>query len=150
PGQVRALAMGAASRELLVVGLGPPGGGTQLAFLDPITFKASDYRLAENTNLGFDEAAGRLRASADGSVLTGHGALVRYGRTYRAVPVQPGALPGADGRTLFMTGQLFTAEGRPIGPRVGGHGNMVWYVPAVQGPYYLSLNETRSALRLDL
>lgn len=150
PGQVRALAMGAASREPLVIGIGPPGGGTRLAFLDPITFKEGEYRLAENTNLGFDEAAGRLRASADSSVLTGHGALVRHGKTYRAVPVQPGAVSSADGRTLFTTGQLFTSEGKPIGQRVGGHGNMVWYVPAVQGPYYLSLNQVANSLRLDL
>jgi WD40 repeat protein len=52
-------------------------------------------------------------------------------------------LPGPDGRTLYSAGRLFTAEGKPLGEQAGGHGQMVWYLPAEQGPFYFSLNQVK-------
>src|SRR5262249_17112043 len=94
--------------------------------------------------------ASRLRVSADGSVITGHAALVREGKTYKQYPVPQGAFPGPDGRVLYTFGRLFTAQGKPLGEQVGGHGRGIWYVPALHGPVYLSLNQTQEGNNWNL
>src|SRR5262249_39234671 len=64
---------------------------------------------------------------------------------YKGCAAPEKAMPGPDGRTLYAPGRLYTAEGKPLGEHVGGHGKMVWYLPALQGPYYLSLNQVQGA-----
>src|SRR5262249_670862 len=88
--------------------------------------------------------------SADGRVISGAGhSLVLVGKTYKATATPPGALPSADGETLFTTGyqgsQLYSAEGKALSKVLGGHANMLWYVPAVQGRFYLSLNQDQGS-----
>jgi hypothetical protein len=149
PMPVKALAMGSGTRAPLVVmsaeGQGPWDQG-RVVCLDPRTFKEGDYQIRAGGNpfFGDDGRGGSrpLRVSTNGQVIAGSGGVyVREGKTYRGVPAPGSAVPAPDGRILFTTGQLYTAEGKPIGEHVGGHGHMVWYVPAQHGPYYLSLNQ---------
>jgi predicted Zn-dependent protease with MMP-like domain len=159
-GGIAALAMGSASQGPLVLartagqnfGLNPA-----LMLLDPVTFKESGYKLgAGASGFGNDGYGARLAVSADGQVIVSPGdrrTLVLEGQTYKGYPGGMG-LPGPDSRTLFTHGQLFTVEGKPLGQHVGGHGSMVWHVPALQAPYYVTLNEKRDGAngrqRLDL
>ena len=139
PVPVKDLAMGSASCEPLVVQSGEEGG---LTFLDPQTFKKSDYRTAGvGRHFGGGQGGGPLHISANGQVITGPVALVREGKTYKGVDVPGLAPPSADGRVLYTVGQLYTAGGKAIGQRFGGHGQMIWFVLALQGPYALSYSE---------
>jgi hypothetical protein len=151
--------MGSAAPAPRVVGISGKGNQrlrTNLTFLDPQTFQELDYEIVEKgRGVWFMHPSypPQMRASADGSVLTawtpnlsptGFRSWVGHGNTWHGYYEHTSAgylLPGPDGQTIYTPGQLFTAEGKARGPRVGGHGNMVWFLPALQGPFYLSLNE---------
>jgi WD40 repeat protein len=148
-GAVQALAMGSASRGPLVVSTGGGdrfGGGAELALIDPQTFKESNLKFGGDAGLplGLNGRGSSPRVSADGTVIVGaEGGWVLEGKTYKSQPLPAGSLPGPDDRTLYTAGRLYTAEGKPLGEQVGGHGQMVWYLPAVQGPFYFSLNQVK-------
>jgi hypothetical protein len=140
------------------------GRGTGAIFLDPATLKEVKYEWEKGgPGLGFrDDGSLQVRVSSDGRLFTawqtggsptGLWAYRLDGTTVKGVykHESPGTLfPNADGSTIFAPGQLYAADAAPIGKRVGGHGAGVWYVPAVQGRYYLSLNEKQGTLAVGL
>ncbi|MBV9123446.1 MAG: hypothetical protein JO112_08825, partial [Planctomycetes bacterium] len=144
PGRIQ-LAMGSGSNgPLVLVGGAQPGqtGGT-LKLLDPKTFQESQFQVRENSQPlpGYGIPVGRLHVSADGKVITGPWNLARQENTYVPIATVPNALPAAD----FLCGvdQLWSLDGKVLGETVGGYGHRVWFVPGVQGPYFVSVNETR-------
>jgi hypothetical protein len=147
--QLTGIALGSASDgPLLVESADYPRIG-ELFFFDIRTMKKLDTTIGKrvHTNIGPQY---RLRASADGSVFTGgNQSYVLNGSVLDCYqPESQGdVLPAPDGRTLYSPGRRFTADGRLLGEPVGGHGQMTWYLPALHGPYYLSLNETREGGR---
>lgn len=50
-------------------------------------------------------------------------------------------LPSADGSAIYGAGQLFDGEGRPISDRVNTQERRVSFLPAVEGPLFISLAE---------
>ncbi len=154
-GVVHGVAMGSASRGPLVVcsGAGDRFGRNEITLLDPQNFKESDAvpRDRGGPNAGFDPRVVPVRVSADGRVVVGvgGGGWVLEGKTYKSYPLPAATIPGPDGRTLYSPGQLFSSEGKPLGQPIGGHGRMVWYLPALHGPLYFSLNETAKEGRPD-
>jgi hypothetical protein len=157
-GTLKTLAMGSASRGPLFLGYGGvrvPGGG--LVAVDPLTFKELAFKTDGDRGfgIGFEEYPSEVRISADGRLLTawtpnlspsGLTTMVRQGNTWKThyEHTSVGALlPSPDGQTVFATGRLYTAEGKPLGEQAGGFGGMVWYLPALHGPFFLSLNETK-------
>jgi hypothetical protein len=160
PGGVSALAMGSASPGPLVLARNATqnsGPTSPLLLLDPQTFKESEYKVGAGApGFGNDGYGTRLAVSADGRVIVSPAerrTLGLEGQTYKPYPGGFG-MPGPDSRTVFTHGQLYTVEGKPLGQHVGGHGSMIWHVPALQGPYYVTLNEKRDGgngrQRLDL
>ena len=145
PYQLIGITMGSASDgPLLVESADYPRIG-DMSFFDIRTMKKLDLQPGRRVHYNIAPNV-RLHTSADGSVITaGNQSYVLSGRTFDAyeVPANGYLLPGPDGRTLFSGGRLFTAEGKPLGEQKGGHGHGLWYLPALQGPYYLSLNEQR-------
>jgi hypothetical protein len=144
--QVTGLAMGSATRgPLVVMSRGDDRfGESNLALLDPVTFKPSDVELdnrRDGADFRFNERGGELHVSADGRLITGPGAYVRRDNKYVWTAAPASALPGSDGETFYTPGTMFGPDGRRIGPMVGGHGHMVWYVPALQGKFHVSLNQ---------
>ena len=152
-GTVTRLLMGSATRGPLVVGMSGGKGGP--SFLDPLTFKEADYRVAgNNVFLNFGSADVQSRISADGDVITGWTpgvspsgltSLVRQGKTYALhyehKTVGP-VLPSADGRILFMRDGPFSPEGRQLGKGEMSFGHAVWTVPSLQGAYHLTFTQT--------
>jgi hypothetical protein len=134
--------MGSASAGPLVL---VADGIVQL--FDPLTFEPIEFKLGGGVvRVPFDLKPGALRVSADGQVIAAGGHLVaREGAEYKSFPSPDKPLPGPDGQTLYTPGRLFTRKGKPLGEQVGGHGKMVWYLPAVQGPLYVSLNQVQGA-----
>jgi hypothetical protein len=60
--------------------------------------------------------------------------LTEFGGKWRTVETDLAcACPGPDGRTVFGYGAILNERGQPVGARVGGPGNGVWYVPAASG-----------------
>ena len=160
-GRITAVAMGSATRGPVVLTTGGEDrfGDRGLFFLDLQTLRESPIKVrdgGEGFMHRFDNEGSALHVSNDGSIITGAGVLVRRGESYVRTGGPGHSLPAADGKTLFTHGQLFTAEGKPVGEHVGGHGHMVWYVPALHGPLYVSLNEVQdgewrgSKLRLSV
>jgi predicted Zn finger-like uncharacterized protein len=150
PVPILGLAMGSGTRGPLVVQTGEPFPGrdeTNLVCLDPQTFQESAIQFVSPDRFvpgrgdpGRQETG--LRVSTDGKVVTGTGVFIRDGKNYRSVPEAPAnATPGADGRYLYTAGQIYSAEGKPVGPHIGRHGQMSWFFPAHHGPYYVSLSE---------
>jgi S1-C subfamily serine protease len=139
------ITMGSASDgPLLVESADYPRIG-DMSFFDIRTMKKLDLQPGRRVHYNIAPNV-RLHASADGLVITaGNQSYVLSGRTFDAydVPANGYLLPSPDGRTLYSAGRQFTAEGKPLGEQKGGHGNGLWYLPAAQGPYYLSLNEQR-------
>jgi hypothetical protein len=148
------VALGSASNGPLLLesrNLGQPG---ERRFFDIVQMKQVD--IAQMVQVGLPNgrvlppimARVRLHAAADGSVFTaGHQSFILLkGSGFNTYEVQADTdlLPGPDGRTLYSCGQMFTAQGKALGPNVSSHGHAVWYVPALHGPYYISLNEARA------
>ena len=140
-GGVRAVGMGSAADGPLFV-LGEAGN---LTLLDPKTFReAGEVKGVGIHANSYYHVPLQITVSETGGLVGGAaGALARSGTAYKKVPIPEGVLPTPDGRTFLTRGRLYTAEGRPIGQPVDGHGHAVWYVPAARGPYYVSLNEKR-------
>jgi WD40 repeat protein len=141
-GSIRAMAMGSASAGPLVL---VRDGGMEL--LDPQTFKPSDVQLpGGGLGMGVGVDRNSLRVSANGQVIVaGQNLLVRQGKEYKGFPAPAKAVPGPDGQSLSTPGRLYTAKGEPLGEQVGGHGKMVWYLPALHGSWYFSLNQVKGA-----
>jgi hypothetical protein len=158
-GKVHCLAMGSGSTTPLLLGRtsGP-------IFLDPTNLKEVAYAREKNCpELGFrDDVRLQVRVSSDGRLITawktggsptGLWAWRIEGKAIKGVYKHdsPGTLfPGADGNVIFAPGQLYAADATPLGKRVGAHGSSVWYVPATQSRYYLSLNEKDKKIGLSL
>ncbi len=145
PYQLIGITMGPASDgPLLVESADYPRIGA-MSFFDIRTMKKLDLQPGRPVPCNIAPNV-RLHASADGSVITaGNQSYILSGQTFNAydVPANGYLLPSPDGRTLYSAGRQFTAEGKPLGEQKGGYGSALWYLPAVQGPYYLSLNEKR-------
>ncbi len=145
PYQLIGITMGPASDgPLLVESADYPRIG-DMSFFDIRTLKKLDLQPGRRVHYNIAPNV-RLHASADGSVITaGNQSYILSGQTFDAydVPANGYLLPSPDGRTLYSAGRQFTAEGKPLGEQKGGHGSALWYLPAAQGPYYLSLNEKR-------
>jgi hypothetical protein len=140
------LAMGSDSSGPLLV---RAGGGDRFSRGDLFFFDIEKMRKHswKRTGRGGSSQYTELSASANGRVfLCGNTSLILTGSGYRSYPISGSRLlPGPDGRVLFGTGLLTTAEGKKIGDYVGGHGKMVWYLPAVHGSFFFSLNECKVA-----
>jgi hypothetical protein len=145
PVAVKSIAIGSAAREPLVIATGEQRfDGKALVFLDPQTFKDAGYQTRSSGFIGFPDERSPLRVGADGSLVTvGQQVWVRQGKDFVGHQNEAGGMPGPDGQTLFAPGRLYSAEGKPLGDQVGGHDHRVWYVPALHGRFYLSLNEIR-------
>ena len=141
------LALGSASDgPLLVQSVDNPRTGERF-FIDLKTMKKLDIKEGRKLNVPIAPQV-RLRASADGSVFTGGTeSYFLSGATLDAYSVSATGdlLPSPDGRTLYCTGQMFTAEAKPLGANGAAFRHGVWYVPALHGPYYLSLNQAPQA-----
>jgi hypothetical protein len=57
-----------------------------------------------------------------------------------ASPCNPPAL-NADGDLVFGGSSIATFTGQAVGEKKGERGKAMWYLPAAQGPFFLSLNE---------
>ncbi len=163
---IKALAMGNASDELLLTFIpgGSPNMGLQL--IDPRTFRSSPIEIETIPNqpfgLKFTPEFCSVSMSANGKTITVRGqfnwsSLVRDGKKYRAFTFGADTpRPSPDGNLLIAHGQVFSAEGKPIGPKHGGRrSGLVWCAPAVQGDYYLSFNQiprpgTQSYLKTNI
>jgi hypothetical protein len=142
---LKLLVMGHASRGPLLV-----NQGNEVAFLDPHTLKELDLKL-ENGALGSDYKWPLIRISANGLVIATSkfsGTISRFalqgrafkeigGRTMREAPI---VLPGPDGRFLFSPGRIYNEMAEPL-TEPDRSGQAIWYLPALHGPLYLSLNE---------
>ncbi len=141
------IAMGSASDGPLAVQAAAYPAAGEMFFFDIKTMKKLDMTNGQkvHTNVG---PQFRLHAAPNGSVFTaGNQSYILRGAVFDSyqAPANGELLPGPDGRTLYWSGQMFTAEAKPLGQQASGHGHAVWYVPALHGPYYLSVNETHEA-----
>jgi hypothetical protein len=147
-GAVRTIAMGSASAGPLVVGV-----DQGLLFFDPLTFKeiGDGVRDQNGQKAGVGVTASTdLRLSADSSLITfwtrgsypmGFNTLVRQGSHYRHryEHAQYGwLLPSPDGRIVYSQDGVYSPEGKLTGKKENNGGRIVWYLPALHGPYYLS------------
>ncbi len=141
------IALGSASNGPLLIDSAAVRGIGEMCFFDIVAMRKVGITTRTAAPGGIGPRA-RLHAAADGSVFTAaNQSYVVKGSALDAYQV-PGAadlLPGPDGRTLYASGQIFTAEGKAFGPNVSGHGHAVWYVPALHGPHFVSLNEERES-----
>ncbi|MGE3803834.1 MAG: hypothetical protein AB7K24_04065 [Gemmataceae bacterium] len=156
-----AAAMGCASNgPLVVTGVDWPRLGETM-FFDVVAMKRHDLNL--NPHDIFTTSPNMsLRAGANGRLFAcksqngTRSALITKDsmQIFRGQARGNSVLPDAEGTTLFIPGQLLAPNFTPQGPHIGGHGKMVWYVPAVHGREYLSLNEIKTGriqkLRLDV
>jgi S1-C subfamily serine protease len=166
-GKVRQVLMGSASNEPLVV---ISAEGTYV--LDPVKLKPQAVEAGKGRGFGGLSGQGQyvpeVRISANGRILTSwqthlspsgisvHTIQDNTIKTAYAHESAGALYPSADGTTVVAKGQMFDTSAKPLGEKVGRHGATVWYVPAVQGPYYLSLNEVpnrpvgKGSLSLDV
>jgi hypothetical protein len=155
PAEVLALAMGNASNGPLVAALGGARkatlGGATFGYFDPSTGKEVGYEKAGEENpfgLGtHNPATTGIRVSADGNVVAGYGGPVAQvdvldgGRItrHRKLSTLDRFSVSADGRILFAHGQRFTHDLNPVGDKAPGMRDSVWFIPAVQGDFFISL-----------
>ena len=152
-GRVTRLLMGSDTRGPLAVGMS--GGKTGLSFLDPLTFKETDYQLVGNAGfLDFGSANAEARISADGDIITGWSlavsptgltSYVRQGKTYTQHYEHKSVgsvLPSADGRILFTRDGPYSPEAKQLGKGESSFGHSVWTVPSLQGAYHLTFTQT--------
>lgn len=136
------MGMGAGSNgPLLVAAADYPWGG-ELFLIDVLTMRRAVG--SEIKDAGVSPEPGiRVFASHDGRTFaTRSGAFGRpttfqvrpSGWVKTASPCDP-PLIGAGGDTVYGPGQLATVGGQQIGEKKNG----AWYVPAVQGPFFLAL-----------
>jgi hypothetical protein len=147
-GALRTIVMGSASAGPLVVGT-----DSGLQFFDPVTFKevgdgVRDQQ-GQKASVGVN-ASTELKMSADGSLITllnrgsypmGFTSLVRQGSHYRHryEHTQYGwLLPSPDGRIVYTQDGIYSPEGKATGKKENNGGRIVWYLPALHGPYYLA------------
>jgi hypothetical protein len=158
PGTVKQFVMGSASRGPLFLGVGgQPMQGGGLVAVDPLTFKDVGFKTEDDRGprLGFDQYPSELRVSADGRLITawtpalspsGRTTLLRQGDTWKGHHEHGSfgdLLPSPDGRLVLASGWMFTAEGKVV--REGPRRPAPWvrYVPALHGPFFVSLNQTK-------
>ena len=155
---VRALAMGSASNGPLVAALGGSRGtgplGASLGFFDPTAAREVGYLADGQPNpLGIGPAHSpvRLRVSANGGVVTADSltrpmgaetTVIQDGRAtrYWRQDGPPILAPSADGKYLGGFGKRFAPD-RPE-PRVPETAMSLFHLPAVTGPWYLTLTDT--------
>src|SRR5262245_10836630 len=149
PVKVGAIAMGHDVDGPVVIAEAPRdrfGDGGPLALFDPKTFKKIEIK-AENGPGGlgphgrFDGSTIPLRVSANGELITGAaGAYRLQGTTLTRLAAPPG-FGTADGTHILNIGTIHTTEGKQVGQMKGGHGQMVWYYPAADAPFFFSVNQ---------
>jgi hypothetical protein len=148
---VKSLSMGSGSDgPLVVVTKSAPNkfDSPTILLYDPRTFKKSEYDFAEGGRTTFHpQYPPEVRVSGNGELITAwvwglspSGVYIwsREGRKYKGVHHHEswGALlPDADGRTVFASGRVATADGKTLNDAPKGS-----VVPAVQGPLALSLS----------
>jgi hypothetical protein len=148
-GPVLAVAMGSATNgPLMVCTLG------EISLFDLRTMARVEGSARFNPGAVPIHPSVQVRAAASGTMFTAyfpsgaHGPAGSY--TERGGEWEVGdhgnvglVMPAADGRTVFGTGQMFAPDGKALGPKVGGFGKAVWYVPAAHGDFFLRLNEKK-------
>jgi hypothetical protein len=167
-GQVRAVALGSASRGPLVIWATDQSGAARPHFLDVRTLKEMPFRHIPHFHRQTDPGA-QYRASADGRVFgcwqvsgspQGVWSLVLGGGEAREYYEHTSAghlAPGPDGKYLYSARGIFTRDAKPIG--MAGRRFAPYCLPAHHGPYYLTVpmrerpdgppDSLRLALRLE-
>jgi predicted Zn finger-like uncharacterized protein len=159
PARIKALAMGSASAGPLVALVDHQQYG-RLVCLDPTTLREGSTPVASSGIVSVAEsgdmpADAAINVSANARVITGAGIYVRTGGIYDSLAglergtfgnsLPANALPGPDGRYLYSGGQLLTIRGQVIGQNSSEPGHVHRVLPALQGPYYLSLTRGQEA-----
>jgi hypothetical protein len=150
PVKVAAMAMGHDVDGPVVIAEAPRdrfGDGGPLVLLDPKTFKRIDAKVEQGAGgLGphgrfVDGSTIPLRVSANGELITGAGGTYRLQGTTLTRLAAPAGYGTADGTHVLNTGTIYTVDGKQVGEAKGGHGKMVWYYPAADAPFFLSVNQ---------
>ena len=145
---LRGLAMGAASSGPLLAACGDFPFGDEFFLLDVLKMRRYDNTVIPNPGVHPD-AATKLWASFDGRAFTATSGGLSKPTSYQLrtngwvvnpSPCNPPYL-GADGDTVFGSGSIAGIGGQELGEKRGERGKGVWYLPARQGPFFLSLNE---------
>jgi hypothetical protein len=145
---LRGLAMGASAKGPLLAACGNFPHGDELFLIDVNTMKRFDNSAIKNPGV-YPDTAMRLWASHDGRTFAATSEGLSKPHTYQMRTtgwlVNPVKFPlggiTQDGDTVLGLGQLSGISGQAIGEKKGDRGKSVWYFPAVQGPYFCSLNE---------
>jgi hypothetical protein len=154
PGAIHSAAMGSASAGPLVlvarVGMGGPRLRSPVVFLDIQTMNQVSPDGADDRSplLQFHPSyPPTLAVSSDGRVLglwtpglspSGLCMVTLLGRSIKAIREHTSVghiLPSPDGRYVFTADGVFTSELKRVGKPEDGE----YSIPAIQGPYYLSL-----------
>jgi hypothetical protein len=154
PGAIHSAAMGCASAGPLMlvtrVGMGGPRLRSPVVFLDIQTMNQVSPDGADDRSplLQFHPSyPPTLAVSSDGRVLglwtpglspSGLCTLTLLGRSIKAIREHTSVghiLPGPDSRYVFTADGVFTSELKRVGKPEDGE----YSIPAIQGPYYLSL-----------
>jgi hypothetical protein len=148
---VKSLLMGSASDGPLIVTTKSAANAFDsptILFFDPKTFKKSDHTFGEGGRTAWHpQYPPEVRVSANGELLTAwvwglspSGVYIwsLEGKTFKGVHHHEswGALlPDPDGRTVFSSGRVTTADGKKLNDAPKGLA-----IPAVQGPLVLSID----------
>ncbi len=145
---LRGLALGAASSGPLLAATGDFPFGDELFLIDILKMRRYDNTAIPNPGVHPDVAM-KMWAAHDGRAFTATSGGLSKPNAYvlrtngwivNPSPCNPPFL-GADGETVFGGGSIASISGQPIGEKRGERGKGVWYLPASQGPFFLSLNE---------
>ena len=122
--------------------------GDELFLIDILKMRRYDNTAIPNPGVHPDVAM-KMWASHDGRAFTATSGGLSKPSAYvlrtngwgvNPSPCNPPFL-GANGETVFGGGSIASISGQPVGEKRGERGKGVWYLPASQGPFFLSLNE---------
>lgn len=145
---VHGIGMGSASNGPLLVGAGEHPWGGEFFLIDVLTMRRVPGSEIKDSGVQAERDV-RIWAAPDGRAFTARAGAFGNPSAFQSrptgwakasIPFDPPLL-GADGQTVYGNGQLATVGGQPVGEKRGGHGKAVWYVPAAQGPFFVSFNE---------
>jgi len=146
---LRAIGLGANATGPLLAACGDFPFGDEFFLIDLAVMKRYTYDTVIKNPGVHPDAATRIWAAHDGRTFSATSGGLSKPHAYQmrttgwlvsASPCNPPLL-GADGEMVFGGGQIATVNGQAIGEKRGDRGKSVWYFPAAQGPFFLSLNE---------
>ncbi|MDB5310001.1 MAG: hypothetical protein JWO38_4203 [Gemmataceae bacterium] len=143
---LRGLGMGAASNGPLLVAAGEFPHGSELFLIDVLTMRRAVGSEIKNSNF-WPEAGMRVWAAQDGRTFAAKAGGLGRPTVFQVRPTGWGVHPspcdppmlGADGERVVGNGMIARPDGKEVGERKHG----VWYVPAAEGPFFLSLSEQK-------